>query len=365
MTATASAALEAGRIDDGAAWDAVQARDALLDGRLVYAVASTGIYCRPSCPSRRPRRENVAFFPTPDDAEAAGYRECRRCRPRGVRPSPATESVRRAREHLDAHPEESVTLEQLGRVAAMSPHHLQRVFKRLVGVSPREYAAARRAERLRERLREGESVSRAGFGAGYGSGSRLYEEGAARLGMTPAAYRRGGRGVRIRYTLVPCALGRLLVAATERGVCSVALGDTDAELQDALRREFPGAELEPAGGELDDWARAVVAAAEGHAPAPDLPLDLRATAFQLRVWRALREIPRGSTRSYGEIAAAIGSPGAARAVGRACAGNPVALVIPCHRAVRGDGAHGGYRWGAERKQRILEAETAVRECESA
>jgi AraC family transcriptional regulator of adaptative response/methylated-DNA-[protein]-cysteine methyltransferase len=358
MTATASAGPVAGRIDDGAAWEAVQARDAQLDGRLVYAVSSTGIYCRPSCPSRRPRRENVAFFPTPDDAEAAGYRECRRCRPRRARPSPAAESVRRAREHLDAHPEESVTLEQLGRVAAMSPHHLQRVFKRLVGVSPREYAAARRAERLRERLREGESVSRAGFGAGYGSGSRLYEEGAARLGMTPAAYRRGGRGVRIRYTLVPSPLGRLLVAATERGVCSVALGDTDAELEDRLRREFPGAELEPAGGELDDWARAVADAAAGHAPAPELPLDLHATAFQLRVWRALREIPRGTTRSYGEIAAAIGSPGAARAVGRACAGNPVALVIPCHRAVRGDGAHGGYRWGAERKQRILEAETA-------
>ncbi|HEX2190257.1 MAG TPA: bifunctional DNA-binding transcriptional regulator/O6-methylguanine-DNA methyltransferase Ada [Longimicrobiaceae bacterium] len=352
-----AATLTAATTDDAAAWEAVRTRDAAWDGRLVYAVATTGVYCRPSCPSRRPRRDNVAFFPTPDGAEAAGYRECRRCRPRGERPSPAEESVRRAREYLDAHPEEGATLEQLGRVAAMSPHHLQRVFKRLVGVSPREYAAARRAERLRERLREGESVTRAGFGAGYGSGSRVYEDAGARLGMTPAAYRRGGRGVRVRWAVVPCALGRLLVAATERGVCRVALGDGDGELLDELRRELPDAELEPAGGELDGWVRAVVEAAEGRAPAPELPLDVRATAFQWRVWRALREIPAGSTRSYGEIAAAVGSPGAARAVGRACASNPVALVIPCHRAVRGDGAPGGYRWGAERKARILERES--------
>jgi AraC family transcriptional regulator of adaptative response/methylated-DNA-[protein]-cysteine methyltransferase len=361
MTATARAGTTtgtAGKIDAAAAWEAVRARDTDMDGRLVYAVATTGVYCRPSCPSRKPRRENVAFFATPDAAEAAGYRECRRCRPRGERPSGAEESVRRAREHLDAHPDEAVTLERLGRVAAMSPHHLQRVFKRLVGVSPREYAAARRAERLRERLRDGESVTAAGFGAGYGSGSRIYDAADARLGMTPAAYRGGAPGVRIRYMVVPCALGRLLVAATERGVCSVALGDTDAELEEALRREFPRAEVAPAEGELDGWARAVAEAAEGSAPAPELPLDVRATAFQWRVWEALRAIPRGSTRTYGEIAAEVGSPGAARAVGRACAGNPVALVIPCHRAVRADGASGGYRWGAERKQRILEREAA-------
>ncbi|HEX2092220.1 MAG TPA: bifunctional DNA-binding transcriptional regulator/O6-methylguanine-DNA methyltransferase Ada [Longimicrobiaceae bacterium] len=353
---TAATVVEDRPVDERTAWSAVQARDPRFDGRLVYAVSSTGVYCRPSCPSRRPRRENVAFFATPDEAEAAGFRECRRCRPRGMQPSPAARSVQRAREYLDAHPEESVTLERLGRVAAMSPHHLQRVFKRLVGVSPQEYAAARRAERLREHLREGASVSRAGFEAGYGSGSRLYEHAEARLGMTPAAYRRGGQGVRIRFALAPSPLGRILVAATERGVCAVRLGDSDGEMEEALREEFPRATIEPGGEELAGWVAAVVASLEGSGPDPDLPLDVRATAFQWRVWRALREIPRGSTRSYREIAEAIGSPGAARAVGRACATNPVALVIPCHRAVREDGGLSGYRWGVERKQRLLERE---------
>ncbi len=355
MTA-ATAAAEDRPLDEGTAWDAVLARDPLFEGRVFYAVSTTGVYCRPTCPSRRPRRENVAFFASPDEAEAAGFRECRRCRPRGAKPSPAARAVLRAREYLDAHPDEAVTLARLGRVAAMSPHHLQRVFKRVLGVSPKEYAAARRAERLREHLRGGESVSRAGFEAGYGSGSRLYEQADARLGMTPAAYRGGGRGTRVRFATAATALGRLLVAATERGVCAVTLGDSDAELEAALRRELPRADVAADEGELDAWVAAVVASLEGSAPAPDLPLDVRATAFQQRVWKALREIPRGSTASYGEIAARIGVPGAARAVGRACASNRVALVVPCHRAVRGDGEPGGYRWGVERKRELLERE---------
>ena len=346
-----------GGLDDDAAWAAVQGRDAAYDGRLVYAVASTGIYCRPSCPSRRPRRERVAFFRTPEEAEGAGFRECRRCRPRAERPSGAETSVRRAREYLDAHLDETVTLERLGRAAMMSPTHLQRVFKRATGMSPREYVAARRAERLKARLREGDTVSRATFEAGYGSASRVYEQAAPRLGMTPAAYRRGGRGERIRFATAATPLGRLMLAATERGVCAVTLGDGDAELEAALRREFPGARLERADDtELEGWIAMVARHLEGAQPELSLPLDVRATAFQWQVWKALREIPYGGTRSYGQVAAALGRPTAARAVARACASNPVALVVPCHRVVREDGAAGGYRWGMERKEALLRRE---------
>jgi AraC family transcriptional regulator of adaptative response/methylated-DNA-[protein]-cysteine methyltransferase len=338
------------------AWAAVLARDPRFDGRFVYAVASTGVFCRPVCPSRRPRRRNVSFFATAEAAEAAGFRACRRCRPVAGDPSPAVRAVERARAFLDAHPEERVTLERLARVAHLSPAHLQRTFKRLLGVSPREYAAARRAERLREGLRGGKSVSRASFDAGYGSSSRVYEQGATRLGMTPAAYRRGGKGMRVRFSVVASPLGRLLVAGTERGVCAVTLGEDDAELEAALRREFPQAELRRADAGLQGWTERVVAHLANAAEPLDLPLDVRATAFQLRVWSALREIPPGSTASYREVAARIGAPAAARAVARACASNPVALVIPCHRVVREDGGLGGYRWGMERKRRLLEAE---------
>lgn len=367
--AMAAAAREGGRetgagmetetgFDGDAAWAAVLGRDAAWDGRVVYAVASTGIYCRPSCPSRRPRRGNVSFFRAPAQAEAAGFRECRRCRPKEERPSQAARCVQRAREYLDAHLDEAVTLERLGRAVAMSPTHLQRVFKRLLGLSPREYVAARRAERLKARLREGDTVSRATFEAGYGSGSRVYEEAAPRLGMTPAAYRRGGRGERIRFAVVDSALGRLLVAATERGVCAVTPGDADDALEAGLRREYPGAVVERADGEMDALVRAVVAHLEEGGADLSLPLDVRATAFQQQVWKALARIPRGETRSYAEVAAAIGRPGAARAVARACASNRVAGVIPCHRVVPADGGVGGYRWGTERKEALLRREGA-------
>jgi AraC family transcriptional regulator, regulatory protein of adaptative response / methylated-DNA-[protein]-cysteine methyltransferase len=347
--------------DPEAAWAAVLARDARLDGRFVYAVASTGVYCRPSCPSRRPRREQVRFFAAPGAAEAAGYRACRRCRPASGEAPRATRAVAAARVYLEEHLDETVTLEHLGRVAGMSPTHLQRTFRRLTGASPKEYVQARRAERLKARLRKGDNVTTATYEAGYGAASRLYEQAGARLGMTPATYRRGGRGMHIRYTVVPSPLGRLLVAATERGVCAVQLGDAEEPLAAALRREYPHATLERAGDSgngLGAWVAAIVRHLEGSPAALAVPLDLQATAFQLRVWKALQEIPAGATRSYGEVAAALGRPGAARAVARACAGNPVALVVPCHRVVQADGEPGGYRWGAERKRRLLDRERA-------
>ena len=349
-------------VEPDEAWAAVLRRDPGADGRFVYAVATTRVYCRPVCPARRPRREHVSFFPSPAEAEAAGYRPCRRCRPDRNGPSAAAACVGRAKEYLDAHLDETVTLEQLGRVAYMSPFHLQRSFKRLLGVTPREYVRARRAERLKQRLRAGDTVSRATFEAGYGSGSRVYERAGEGLGMTPGTYGRGGAGETIRYTTVATSLGRMLVAATARGVCSVAFGESAAELEAELRREFPRASLVRASDELSAWVQAVVALVEGEVARVDVPLDLRATAFQQRVWKALREIPPGETRTYGEVARAIGAPRAARAVARACATNPVAVVVPCHRVVpAGSGADvGGYRWGVERKRKLLEREAAAR-----
>jgi len=342
--------------DPEIAWTAVLARDAQFDGTFVYAVDSTGIYCRPTCPSRRPRRANVRFFGVPEEAETAGYRACRRCRPRRGEASAQTEAVRRACEYLESHLEETPTLHELAAAVALSPWHLQRTFRAALGLSPRQYAARLKAERFRGEVRRGESVSTATYGAGYGSSSRLYETADQSLGMTPGAYRRGGRGMHVRYTTAASPFGRLLVAATERGICAVTLGDDDGALETGLRREYPNAEIERDDAALQHWLDAVRPVAEGGPAAASLPLDLQATAFQWRVWRALQEIPRGETRSYGEVAAALGDPKAARAVARACATNRVALVVPCHRVVRGDGEAGGYRWGEDRKRRILEEE---------
>jgi AraC family transcriptional regulator, regulatory protein of adaptative response / methylated-DNA-[protein]-cysteine methyltransferase len=342
--------------DPDSAWAAVQGRDASFDGRFVYAVASTGVYCRPSCPSRRPRRDRVSFWPGPSAAEAAGYRACRRCRPSQPGPDEATRRVRRAVEYIDAHLDEAVTLERLGQAVELSPAHLQRVFKRTTGMSPKAYLRARRVERFKDRLRKGDSVTTATYDAGYGSGSRVYEQSDAVLGMTPATYGKGGLGMRIRYAIVPSPLGRLLVGATERGVCAVALGDDDRVLEAELRREYPRAELEAAGSEHRAWVESVLALVKGGQASAAVPLDVQATSFQWAVWRALQAIPAGATRSYAEVAAAIGRPGSARAVARACASNRVAVVVPRHRVVREDGALGGYRWGASRKQRLLDRE---------
>ena len=353
-------------LPDEAAWAAVAARDARFDGRFVYAVGTTGIYCRPSCPSRRPRRDRVTFYPDPGAAERAGYRACRRCRPRvssSLGTDPAAIAVERARAVLDARPDEPVTLAELAREVGLSPWHLQRTFKRLTGLSPKEYAGARRLERLKEQLKKGDDVTTATYEAGYGSGSRVYEQSNARLGMTPGTYRRGGQGEIIRYRITPSPLGLLLVGATGRGLCAVQFGDSEAELEAGLRREYPSAEIaaeKEEGGDLALWTETLVRQLEGGSPPLALPLDVRATAFQWRVWKALQEIPRGETRSYGEVAAALGRPGTARAVARACASNRVALAIPCHRVVRGDGEAGGYRWGEERKRELLEREKSGR-----
>lgn len=340
--------------DPETAWNAVVERDARFDGRFVYAVASTGVYCRPTCPSRRPRRSNVRFFAVPGEAERAGFRACRRCRPGET--SRQAEAVRLACGYLESHLDEAPTLNDLAREVGMSPWHLHRTFKATLGLSPKQYATRLRAGRFKDEVRGGESVAGATYGAGYGSSSRLYEKAGENLGMTPGAYRRGGRGMHIRYTLADSPFGRLLVGATDRGICAVSVGDEDRPLEAELRREYPNAGIERDDAALRPWLDAVLPALEGKEGARELPLDLQATAFQWRVWRALQEIPRGETRSYGEVAAALGQPSAARAVAQACASNRVALVVPCHRVVRGDGDSGGYRWGAERKRRILARE---------
>ena len=352
---TASVAVTGFSDDD--AWAAVLRRDRSADGGFVYAVASTGVYCRPSCPSRRPRRENAAFFETPGDAERGGYRACLKCDPRGDRAREVPAPVLRAREYLDGHADERVPLARLGREAGMSPHHLQRTFKRAFGVSPREYQDARRMARFKRALKDGGRVTDAIMDAGYGSPSRVYEKSDARLGMPPGAYRSGGAGTAIGYATADTPVGRVLVAATERGVCAVTLGDDDDGLVAGLRAEFPGAHIEPGAAGVARWVAAVVASVAGGADLGAVPVDLRGTAFQQRVWRALRDIPRGRTSSYADVARAIGRPGAARAVAGACAANKVALVVPCHRVVRGGGEPGGYRWGAARKRALLAAES--------
>lgn len=342
-------------MDDELLWRQVMDRDRDADGRFVFAVRSTGIYCRPSCPSRRPRRTQVVFFPAPTAAERAGFRPCRRCRPDRAA-SDVVEKVRRVCAWMAANPHVPPTLARLGRLVETSPFHLQRMFQRVLGVSPREYAEARRTERLKARLRTGARVAAALYDAGYGASSRLYERAGAELGMTPGTYRRGGRGMVIHYVVVGSSLGRLLVGATDRGVCSVKLGDRDQALEADLRKEYPAAALVAGADSRSPWVAALVAYLDGTRQRPDVPTDVAGTAFQRRVWRYLQRIPPGQTRSYGQVARALGQPAAARAVARACATNPVALVFPCHRVVPVAGGTGGYRWGAGRKEALLELE---------
>jgi AraC family transcriptional regulator of adaptative response/methylated-DNA-[protein]-cysteine methyltransferase len=341
---------------DDTRWDLVLRHDRGSDGTFVYAVASTGIYCRPSCSSRRPRRERVAFFDAPGDAERAGYRACRRCRPN--QPSsadPWLDKIRRACVYL-ANVEGHPSLATLARRLGGSPYHLQRNFKRIVGVSPRAYAEACRLRRVKGHLQQGGDVTGAMLDAGYSSSSRFYERAAPKLGMTPNTYRRGGAGMTIRSAIVASPLGRLLVAATERGVCAIAMAATDRELDAALAREYPAATIAPDDGSLAKWTNLILGHLAGKEPRLDLPVDVQATAFQWQVWEALVAIPYGETRTYGQIAAAIGRPRAVRAVARACATNPVALAVPCHRVIAATGATSGYRWGAARKKALLERE---------
>ncbi len=355
MSKNQNVLLEVRMIDEEARWKAVQMRDARFNGVFVYGVRSTGIYCKPSCPSRRPRREQAEFFASHENAEIAGFRACRRCRPQRSG-DPRVETVERACRILESHTEGSLSLAALSAELGISPYHLQRTFKNLTGVTPRQYAAAHRVSQFKEHIKEGESVTAAMYDAGYSSSSRLYEKANSELGMTPAVYLRGGTGVVITYAIVGCALGRLLVAATGRGLCAVRLGDSDEELENILRDEFSAAEIRKDEATLAEWIEPLVRYLDGHQTSLDLPLDVQATAFQRRVWEELRLIPYGSTRSYRDIAHAIGQPQAARAVARACATNPVALATPCHRVIREDGGLGGYRWGIGRKQKLLKQE---------
>ena len=334
---------------------AVASRDAHSDGAFVYGVRSTGIYCRPSCPSRRPNAKHVLLFSLAEDAERAGFRPCLRCRPRQQRPNAQAEMIQRVCKEIETI-EESAGLRRLAAVAGLSAAHLQRTFRKAMGITPRQYADAIRAARLKFKLRKETDVTTALYEAGYSSASRVYEQSNAQLGMTPDTYRRGGCGMTISYTIADSALGRVLVAATIRGISAVSLGEDDARLIAALRAEYPRAEIRRGSGEHSEWVRAIVRHLAGLSSRLDLPTDVMATAFQRRVWEALRTIPFGATRTYSEMARALGLPKATRAVARACATNPAAIVVPCHRVVRKDGSLGGYRWGLKRKEQLLRQE---------
>jgi AraC family transcriptional regulator of adaptative response/methylated-DNA-[protein]-cysteine methyltransferase len=335
------------------AWQQVLSRDA--SASFVYAVASTGIFCRPSCPSRRPAPTNVRFFSDPAGALAAGYRACKRCAPLGERGEAAT--VAKLCRYLAAHRDRAVTLADLAKVVQSSPFTVQRKFTRVLGVSPRAYQAQLRSTSMRRSLSSpGASITGAIYEAGYGSSSRFYEQAATDLGMSPTRFRERGLNETIRFGTARCELGLLLVAATDRGVCSVMLGDDAAALEKLLRQQFSAAKVVADAPGMADQMAAILSTMSEHPTAVDIPLDVRATAFQARVWQALREIPRGETRSYAEVARAVGQPSAVRAVARACATNPVAIAVPCHRVIGSDGSLSGYRWGIERKQKLLAME---------
>lgn len=344
-------------LDEERCWESVLSRESAADGAFVYAVASTRIYCRPSCSSKKPKRENVAFFAFPAAAQQAGYRPCKRCRPDTVEMrDDRARTVQAVADYLSQHAGdwEEIALARLGENFGYDPQHIQRMFRDALGLTPRQYAEGLRAEQFRLNLREGRTVLDAGLNAGYGSATRTYESGAQALGMTPAVYRQGAAGVKIGYAVLETTLGVVMAAATPKGVCMVGLYDTHEEAEMALREEFSQADCA-----VDETLHEAIRQIVAHitfGSALDLPLDIQATAFQQRVWRALRAIPRGETRSYTEIAEAIGVPNAVRAVASACAANPVAVIIPCHRVLRNDGSISGYRWGPARKQRILTAE---------
>jgi AraC family transcriptional regulator, regulatory protein of adaptative response / methylated-DNA-[protein]-cysteine methyltransferase len=342
---------------DNQFWRGVLERDRALDGRFVFAVRSTGIYCRPSCPARRPRRQQVVFFPLPEAAEQAGYRACRRCRPRQTAPGdPAAALVHRVCQIIDTDSESPLSLARLSETLGVSEGHLQKTFKRVMGISPREFAEARRVASLKTHLRAGHDVARALYTAGYGASSRLYEKSAVELGMTPGAYRRGGKGMKIAYTIVNCPLGRMLLAATDRGISALTLGDSDSMLEAALVAEYSQAEIHRDDARFTRWTQMLERHLKGVAPRLDLPLDVQATAFQRRVWKELQKIPYGETRTYTQVARAIGKPRAIRAVARACATNPVSVIVPCHRVIREDGSLAGYRWGLQRKEALQKLE---------
>ncbi len=358
----------------GKAWQQVLARDAAADGQFVYAVKTTKIFCRPSCPSRRPTRKNVAFFSTPALAMEAGYRPCLRCEPEKAEPraDPHAEAIAAAARHLDEHNDTVTSLTELGRVAGLNPFNLQRSFTRVLGVSPREYAKARKIERFKTEVRKTSGpvakgdrtgakagrITDAIYEAGFSSSSRLYESAAPEMGMTPTEVRSRGKGLKVRYTVADSPLGKMLVASTDKGLCSVSFGESVNELEAELKEHFSQAVVVRDNSGLKPAVKAVLGELTEHPASLALPHDVRATAFQLRVWQALQAIPRGETRSYSEVAAAIGRPEATRAVARAIASNPLAVVVPCHRVIAKDGSLSGYRWGERRKRALLKSEDA-------
>lgn len=341
---------------DDERWTAVVERDAGADGSFVLAVRTTKIYCRPSCPARTPHRHNTEFYPRPEDARTAGYRPCKRCHP-DAEVTPQVALIRSACALID-DATTLLTTEALAASLGVSRSHLHRTFKELTGVTPRQYAAGRRTARLKALLAEGEPVATAQYLAGFGSSRGLYEAADDELGMTPATYRNGGAGMTMAYSIVDTPFGHVLVGATPKGIASVMLGDRPDDLAIQIRMEYPNAVIVRDESALAEATTAIVEHLAGSRPSLDLPLDVQATAFQRQVWDALRRIPRGATKTYGEVAEMIGQPTAARAVAAACAANPVALVTPCHRVVRADGSAGGYRWGEARKQALLAAEQA-------
>jgi AraC family transcriptional regulator of adaptative response/methylated-DNA-[protein]-cysteine methyltransferase len=338
-------------------WRATLSRDPRADGTFVLAVRSTRIYCRPSCPARRPLRRNVIFFRTRQEAEQHGFRPCLRCRPNEIAGPVAL--VERAARQLAESGEDSLRFAALAVKLGTTSATLRRAFLQVTGLRPRDLAAALRLARFKKKLRDGSTIANALYETGYGSPSRVYERSNAQLGMTPATYQKGGHGMKIGYSIAKSSLGKILVAATERGVSAVYLGGSQAQLIAELNAEYPGAEISPAADTFKRWVNEIVQRVQGNPPRLDLPLDLQATAFQRRVWQELQRIPSGTTRTYSQVAQSIGRPKAVRAVARACATNPVSIIVPCHRVIREDGNLAGYRWGLSRKEQLLAQERAV------
>jgi AraC family transcriptional regulator of adaptative response/methylated-DNA-[protein]-cysteine methyltransferase len=345
--------------DDESKWQAIVRRDPDADGVFCYSVRTTGVYCRPSCPARRPKRENARFYTTCEEARRAGFRPCKRCRPNELSLAQRHRHAVARACRLIENADEAPRLANLADAVGMSPYHFHRLFKTLTGVTPQAYAAAQRAQRVREELARGATVTEAIYGAGFNSNGRFYASSTERLGMTPTAFRAGGSGTAIRFAVGECSLGSVLVAASDKGVCAILLGDAPDALVRNLQDRFPKARLTGGDRAFDRWVAQAVGLVETPALGLGLPLDIRGTAFQLRVWEALRRIPPGSTASYREIAKRIGQPKAARAVALACAANPIAVAIPCHRVVRTDESLSGYRWGVERKAELLKRERIV------
>ena len=347
-------------MNDEARWTAVQQRDTAFDGEFVYAVRTTGVYCKPSCASRRALRKNVSFFDSPVAAEREGFRACQRCRPNADRKPLINTVVHELARAIDTNPHEPARLEALAKKAGYSPFHLQRAFKSIIGSTPKQYQNAVRVRALKQELQRNASVTEAIHQAGFGSGSRIYEQSEAQLGMTPSEYRSGGKGLTISYAHGDTPLGMVLIGATDRGICFLQFGESETELVTELQRQFAAATLQAmpdhSRAEFRGWMDKLANHLRGMQPQLDLPLDLRGTAFQLMVWRYLQQLPYGEVKSYAEVAADLGKPRAARAIASACARNGVAVLIPCHRVVRGTGALGGYRWGLERKRVLLDIE---------